>query len=130
MESGFWFAFAVEEERMVYARPGEGVEPALSVVQVPEGYARDDVGIFTKQTKELRVLVGLSLQDFRRATLAIGIELCQFGTVFSAIRPPPAARHDVNVQLRHDDLHTEFAHGREGGFDVRQRNAIDFIVAL
>ena len=61
VEGGFWFAIAVEEERVVYAFPGEVVEPALAVVEVPEGDAGDDVGVFAEETKDLRVLVGLAL---------------------------------------------------------------------
>jgi len=91
VESGLWFTFAIEEERMVYALPGEGVQPALAIVKVPERNARNDIGVFAKETKELCVLLGLPMQNFRRTALAIRIKLRKFGAVLSAVGPPFAA---------------------------------------
>src|SRR5687767_6407283 len=66
IESGLWFAFAIEQQRIIYAPPGESVQPALAVVQIPERDAHNDIGILAKQPKELCILIGLSLQNFWR----------------------------------------------------------------
>ena len=57
---GFGLALAVEEEGMIGALPGEVVEPALAVVEIPERDADDDVRIAPEERKELGVLFGLA----------------------------------------------------------------------
>ena len=51
-------ALAVEEEGVVGALPGEGVEPAVAVVEVPERDAFDDVAVVDEELEEGGVLTG------------------------------------------------------------------------
>lgn len=130
VEGGFGLALAIEEEGVVDAVPGEVVEPALAVVEVPEGDAGDDVGVFDEDFEEAGVLFGLGFEDIGRAGIAIGIEFGQFFAVFAAVGPPAGARDDIDIELGNDDFEFEFAHGLEGGFDLGEGDAIDLVVAL
>lgn len=43
MERGLRFSLAIEEQRMIDTAPRKTVQPALAIVQVPEGNAADHV---------------------------------------------------------------------------------------
>ncbi len=73
---------------MVNPAPWEIVEPALAVVQVPEGDAFDHVVVFVKEPEQRRILLGLFLFDAWRQAIPIGIEFGQFIPIFPAVRPP------------------------------------------
>src|SRR5207302_8356123 len=47
-------AMAIEEQRVIDATPGEVIEPALAVVQVPEGNPLDEVAVLVEERSEER----------------------------------------------------------------------------
>lgn len=115
---------------MVYAVPGEVVEPALAVVEVPEGDAEDLVGVFVEDLENAGVLLGLALEDFGRAAVFVGIYFGE-GFAFGAVVGPPAgAGNDVDIEFGDDDFHAEFFHFGEGVFEGFVGDGIEFVMAL
>ena len=110
--------------------PGEVVEPALAVVEVPEGDAEDLVGVFVEDPEDAGVLLGLALEDLGWAAVFVGIhfgERLAFGAV---VGPPAGAGDDIDVELGNDDLHAELFHSSEGVFESFKGNRIEFVMAL
>jgi hypothetical protein len=115
---------------MVDPFPREIIQPALSIVQVPERDPVDDIGVLAEQPEELAVLIRLSAQHLRRAMLAIWIEPRQLVAMLAAVRPPAPARDYVDVQLGNDDFEPEFTHRDERFLDIGKRDAINLVVPL
>ena len=89
-------------------------------MQVPERHTLDHVGVLGKQLKQLRVLVGLSLENVGRTAVAIRIVLGQFLPVLAPIGPPATAQHHIDVQLGDHQLHAQFPHGDQRRFKIRK----------
>ena len=57
---------------MIDPAPGEIIEPALAVVQIPEGDSGDDVAVFVKQLEQRDILFNLLLLNLFRKALLVG----------------------------------------------------------
>lgn len=130
VEGGFGLEVAVEEEGVVLAFPGEVVEPALSVVEVPEGDALDGVGVSGVELEELGVLLGLGFEDFGWAGVFVGVEVFEFVAVGAVVLIPFAAFDDVDIDLGDDDFEAvafDFGNGVVEGFEG---DVIELVVSL
>ena len=59
VERGFRFEISIKEQRMIGAIPGEVVQPALAVVEIPEAHTLDGISVLRVDGEELGVLLRL-----------------------------------------------------------------------
>jgi hypothetical protein len=94
-EGGLRLDLTVEEKRVLGVPPGEGVQPASPVVEVPERHSPDRVGAFAEQSKQVGLLSGLPLEQVGGASAGQRVGLLNLGTVLAAVGPPASAGDDA-----------------------------------
>lgn len=130
VKRGFGPAVAVEEQGVIDTSPGEVVEPALAVVEVPEGDAFDDVGMPSEESEQPGILLGLAIEKIWREPLAVGVQARQFLAVAAAVCPPAGAGDHIDVEFGEDGFEAEGAEGVEGAFELFEGDLVDFVMAL
>ena len=91
-EGGLRRGPAVEQQGVLGVLPGEAVEPAPAVVEVPEGHAADRLGAVAEQPEQVGVLAGLALEQLGRAAAGQGVGLGDLARGSCRRRPTRAPR--------------------------------------
>src|SRR3954454_10310891 len=85
IEGRLWAAITIEEQRVIDAPPGEVVEPALAVVQVPEGNSHDEIAVLVEELEQLHVLLDLLPLNLLRDAVLVRVVLRQFVAMLAVI---------------------------------------------